>query len=110
MDAVAATAHEAGVIAAACAAVGLSRASFHRRQAAASRPAAPPPPRRKPARALAAEERGSILDLLRQDRFVDQAPPTTTPAASSVGGRPARAYNNRAAPLLSDFFLNSHCT
>ncbi len=74
MEAVVATAHETGVIAAACAAVGLSRASFHRRQAAADRPAAPSPPRRKPARALAAEERGRILDLLRQDRFVDQAP------------------------------------
>ena len=41
MEAVAATAHETGVIAAACAALGLSRASFHRRQAGASRPAAP---------------------------------------------------------------------
>ena len=74
MEAVVATAHETGVIAAACAALGLSRASFHRRQAAASRPAAPSRPRPKPARALATEERVRVLDLLREDRFVDQAP------------------------------------
>jgi putative transposase len=74
MDAVAATAHETGVIAAACAAVGLSRASFHRRQAAASRPPTPKRPRTKPARALAAVERQRILALLREDRFADQAP------------------------------------
>ena len=74
MEAVVATAHETGVIAAACAALGLSRASFHRRQAAASRPAAPSRPSPKPARALATEERVRVLDLLREDRFVDQAP------------------------------------
>jgi putative transposase len=74
MDAVAATAPEAGVIAATCAAVGLSRASFHRRQVAAKRPPAPIRSRPKPARALAADERRGVLDLLREDRFVDQAP------------------------------------
>ena len=74
MDTVAATAHEAGVIAAACAAVGLSRATFHRRQAAVKRPPAPKNPRPKPARALATDERQGVLDLLREDRFVDQAP------------------------------------
>lgn len=70
----AATAHETGVIAAACAAVGLSRASFHRRQAAAKNPAASIRVRPKPARALAPAERRRILDLLRTDRFADQAP------------------------------------
>ena len=40
MDAVAATVPEAGMIAAACTAVGLSRATFHRRLAAAKRPPA----------------------------------------------------------------------
>ncbi len=74
MDAVAATAPAAGVIAAACAAVGLSRASFHRRQVAAKRPPAPIRSRLKPARTLAVDERQGVLDLLREDRFVDQAP------------------------------------
>ena len=62
------------MIAAACAAVGLSRASFHRRQAAAKNPAASIRVRPKPARALAPAERRRILDLLRTDRFADQAP------------------------------------
>jgi putative transposase len=74
MDAVASLAPGSGVIAAACAAVGLSRATFHRRQMAAIRPPAPIRPRLKPARALAADERQGVLDLLRQERFVDQAP------------------------------------
>jgi putative transposase len=74
MDAVANTAHETGVIAAACAAVGLSRASFHRRQRAAKNPAASIRVRPKPARSLAPAERRRIVDLLRTDRFADQAP------------------------------------
>ena len=74
MDAVAATAPEAGGIAAACAAVGLSRATFHRRRRATTQPPMAARPRPKPARALAADERRGVLDLLRGDRFVDQAP------------------------------------
>jgi putative transposase len=74
MDAVAATASETGVIAAACAAVGLSRATFYRHQMIAKRPPASTRPRPKPARSLAADERQGVLDLLREERFVDQAP------------------------------------
>jgi putative transposase len=74
MDAVAALAPEPGVIAAACAALGLPRASFHRRRAAATRPPATVRPRPKPARALAAEERQGVIALLAEPRFVDQAP------------------------------------
>jgi putative transposase len=74
MDAVAALPPDAGLIGAACAALGLSRASFHRRTAAARRPPAPVRPRPRPARALTAPERQAVLDLLRQPRFVDQAP------------------------------------
>ena len=74
MDAVAALPPDGGLIGAACGALGLSRASFHRRTAAARRPPAPIPPRPTPARALAAPERRAVLDLLRQPRFVDQAP------------------------------------
>ena len=74
MDAISALAPGQGVIKAACAAVGLAPATFHRRQRAAKRPPAPPRARRKPARTLATVERKGVLDLLRQDRFVDQAP------------------------------------
>ena len=74
MDAVAALQPDGGLIGAACAALGLSRASFHRRTAAARRPPTPIAARPTPARALAAPERQAVLDLLREPRFVDQAP------------------------------------
>ena len=74
MDAVAALPPDGGLIRAACGALGLSRASFHRRTAAARRPPAPIRPRPSPARALALPERQAVLDLLREPRFVDQAP------------------------------------
>jgi putative transposase len=74
MDAVAALPLDGRLIGAACAGLGLSRASFHRRTAAARRPPAPVRPRPSPARTLAARERQTVLDLLREPRFVDQAP------------------------------------
>ena len=60
--------------AAACAALGVSRASAHRRRA---RLAAPPPiprPRATPARALTAAQQQAVLDLLHAPEFADQAP------------------------------------
>src|SRR5208337_3216977 len=74
MDAVAALPPGRRLIVAACAALGLSRASFHRRTATARRPPAPVRPRPRPARALAVSERQAVLDLLREPRFVDQPP------------------------------------
>jgi putative transposase len=74
MNAVAALPAGGGLIGAACGALGLSRASFHRRTAAVRRPPAPIRPRPSPARALADPERQAVLDLLREPRFVDQAP------------------------------------
>ncbi len=74
MDAVAGLPPGDGLIGAACAALGLSRASFHRRTAQARRPPAPIHPRPRPARALAVPERQAVLDLLREPRFVDQTP------------------------------------
>ena len=74
MEAVAALPPGGGLIGAACAALGLSRASFHRRTAIARRPPAPFRPRPRPARALAVSERQAVLDLLREPRFVDQPP------------------------------------
>jgi putative transposase len=55
---------------AACAALGVSRATAYRRQPP-SPPVAPPP---RPARALNEGERGTVLDHLRSPRFVDRAP------------------------------------
>ena len=74
MDAVAALPPGGGLTGAACTALGLSRASFHRRTAKARRPPAPCRPRPRPARALAVCERQAVLDLLREPRFVDQPP------------------------------------
>ena len=73
MDAVAALAPRSGLIAAVCGALGVSRASFHRRQAIQKHPPiAPSPP--KSARALTSAERRGLLDLLRAPNFVDLAP------------------------------------
>lgn len=70
MDALAALAPGGGMIAAGCAALGVSRASLHRRQ----QPARAARPRVKPRRALDGNERQAVLDLLREPRFVDLAP------------------------------------
>ncbi len=74
MAAVTALAPGQGVITAACVAVGLARATYHRPARAAARPPPVRRPRPAPARALPAEERQGVLDVLREPRFVDQAP------------------------------------
>lgn len=55
MDAVVAVAPGSGLIAAACAALGLSRASLHRRQSLRRQPQAAVRPRPTPMRALVAK-------------------------------------------------------
>jgi hypothetical protein len=57
----------------ACAAVGVARATFYRYRQVAESPR-PAKPRPTPPRALSAEERQVVLDELRSERFVDQAP------------------------------------
>jgi len=61
---------------AACAALGRSRATYYRRH----RQSPPPPPQsRAPTpqpRALSQVERAEVLDVLHEERFVDQAPAT----------------------------------
>jgi putative transposase len=74
MDAVIALPPASGATAAACAALGLSRASVHRRRTRLTRPPAEPAPRPSPPRALTPEERHTVLDLLREPRFADLAP------------------------------------
>jgi putative transposase len=74
MDTVLALPPAAGITAAACTALGLSRATVQRRRARLTRPPAEPAPRPSPPRALTAEERQTVLDLLREPRFADLAP------------------------------------
>jgi putative transposase len=74
MDALATLEPKSGIIAAACDALGVSRATFHRRQAAAARPPAARRSRPTPARALPCIERRSVIDLMREPHFVDLAP------------------------------------
>ncbi len=74
-EAAAALAPACGVsIVAACAALGVSRASVMRRRARLARPLAIPHSRPTPARALTAAQRIEVLDLLHAPRFADQAP------------------------------------
>jgi transposase InsO family protein len=73
-DAVVALAPASGMIAAACAALGVSRASVQRRRARLIAPPAPRRPQPRSARALTAPQRQIVLDLLHAPRFADQAP------------------------------------
>ena len=74
IDAVVALAPTPGLTAGACAALNLSRASVYRQRGHLARPQAMPRPRSKPHRALCAAERQTVLDLLHEPRFADQAP------------------------------------
>ena len=60
--------------AAACRAVGRSRATHHRRHRRSPVPSRPTRPRRAQPRALRAEERQGLLDVLHSQRFCDVAP------------------------------------
>ena len=60
--------------AAACAALGVSRATVQRRRAGLAAPPAIPRPRPRPARALSAPQRQEVLDVLHAPDFADQAP------------------------------------
>jgi len=73
-DAVAALAPTGGMVAAACAALGVSRASVQRRRARLATPPATRCPRPRPARALSVPQQQTVLDLLHAPRFADQAP------------------------------------
>jgi putative transposase len=58
-------------IAAACEALGVSRASFYRQQQSNS---IEPKPRPRPARSLSQAEQQKVLEVLHSERFVDQSP------------------------------------
>jgi len=57
---------------AACSALGVPRATVYRRRSPPPPPAATPRP--SPSRALTEPERQHVLEVLRSERFVDQAP------------------------------------
>jgi len=73
-EAVVALVPASGMTAAACIALGVSRASVQRRRARLIAPAAVSRSRPKPARALTVPQRQAVLDLLHAPRFADQAP------------------------------------
>ena len=58
----------------ACDALGIPRCGFYRTQAQKHTPPPDPKQRPSPPRALSADERQGVLDLLHSDRFADQAP------------------------------------
>ena len=74
MEQLAALKPNSGILAAACGALGVSRATFHRRQVAAILPPAARRPRPSPARALPKPERQRVIALLREPQYVDLAP------------------------------------
>ena len=65
---------DSGITAAACAALGVSRASVQRRRARLAAPPAIVRPRPRPPRALSIPQQQLVLDLLHAPRFADQAP------------------------------------
>jgi putative transposase len=74
MDAMASLPAGSGLIAAACDALGVARATVYRHRARRAGPLLASPSRSRPPRALTAEERQTVLDLLRAPRFADLAP------------------------------------
>jgi putative transposase len=73
-DALAALAPASGITQAACASLGLSRASVQRRRARQVSPPLPLRPRPRPQRALTITNQQTVLGLLHEPRFADQAP------------------------------------
>jgi putative transposase len=61
-------------VAAVCAGLGVSRASYYRKQKSKQAPKPKPKLKPKPARALSDEERQQVLAILHSERFVDQSP------------------------------------
>jgi len=74
MEAVVSLAAGDGLIAAACDALGVARATVYRHRARRAGPLAASRPKPRSPRALTAGERQTVLDLLREPRFADLAP------------------------------------
>jgi len=73
-EAVVALAPPAGMNALVRAALGVSRATVHRQRTRLAAPAATPRPRPRPARGLSLPQRQTVLAVLHEPRFADQAP------------------------------------
>ena len=74
LDGLIALERDSSVVSAACKALGLSRATFHRHKVAVARPSVVARPRLAPPRRISTSERHAILDFMRQTEFVDLAP------------------------------------
>lgn len=74
MNAILASPPDRGLPADACDALGISRAGVYRRRVQRTRAPSASRPRPRSPRALTVEERRTVLDLLREPRFVDPAP------------------------------------
>ena len=74
MSAIVALPTDRGLVSAACAAMGVARASVHRHRVRLAGREPAPRPRPRPPRAFALQERQTVLALLREPRFVDRAP------------------------------------
>ena len=102
IDAVVALDRASGITAAAaCAALGVARATVQRRRARLSAPPAISRPRPPPARALSAAQQQVVLDLLHAPRFADQAPAVTTTAAAQRRAPLAQPTAAIRAPRLT---------
>ena len=77
------TAPELGV-AAACAAIGLPRATYYRRRY--GEVSGPKPQREKGERALSDAERQAVLDVLHEERFVDLPPAEIVKKSLTIAG------------------------
>jgi transposase InsO family protein len=104
-SAVVALAPASGMIKAACAALGVSRASVQRRRSHLAVPPMTHRRRPKPARALTAPQQQDVLDLLHAPRFAAQAAKRTEAASS---GQRAQAPAEIYATLLDEGVY--HCS
>jgi transposase len=93
-EAVVAVAPTSGMTAAVCAALGVSRATVHRKRERLTPPPAVARPRpRPPVRALTVPQQQTVLDLLHAPRFADQAAKRTDAATSGQRAQaPAEIY------------------
>ena len=69
----------------ACESLGVSRATLYRRRQPKIAPESPPSRRSRPPRALRADERDHVLQVLHEPRFVDQTPQEIYPTLLDEG-------------------------
>jgi len=94
---------------AACAALGVARATFYRRRR--PRTTGRRQPRPKPARALSEAERSEVFDVLCSPRFADRAPAEVYATLLDEGVHLCSERGSGARPALSvSRFARNHTT